>query len=148
MKIEIRQARKQDFEFIYKMIKQLNGIPEEDEQLDRQKLAEIFDDHLEKPSKFCYVAEISEIAVGFMSFLFDEQLSEMGKVLTLEELVVDEAVRGQGVGTHLVHYATEFAKKSACEVMQTTTNFRRKETLQFYEKLGWNKNGYRFGFEL
>jgi len=147
MKIEIRSATAQDFGFICQMIRQLNEVPQ-DGVLDDEKLENIFHTALKNPTKFYYLAEHFGKAVGFMSFLFDYQLSEIGYVLTIEELVIDENFHRQGIGAKLIDFAVEFAKARDCQVMQLTTNFRRIETHQFYESQGWDKNGYRFGLSL
>ena len=144
MNIEIRKALERDFEFVCSMIKQLNGVSEETEILEDQKLKDIFLKHLISTSKFCYVAEVSGISVGFMSCSLDLVLSEIGEVLIIDELVVDEKSHGTGVGRALIDCALRFAKSRGCYLVQATTNFRNKGTHQFYEKVGFNKNGYRF----
>jgi ribosomal protein S18 acetylase RimI-like enzyme len=69
------------------------------------------------------------------------------KKAKLEDLVVDEAYRGQGIGTVLIKTAIEKAKKEKAYYIDFTSRPSREAGNQLYEKLGFEKreaNVYRY----
>ena len=74
-----------------------------------------------------------------------EHNSPGGAILAL---VVSEKMRGRGVGEALINAAeNDFAQKNIRRVA-VYTHFRRTEAHEFYEKLGYTKNGFRLVKEL
>jgi GNAT superfamily N-acetyltransferase len=74
-----------------------------------------------------------------------EHNSPGGAILAL---VVSEKVRGRGVGHGLIAAAeSNFAQRNIRRVA-VYTHFRRTEAREFYEKLGYTKNGFRLVKEL
>jgi GNAT superfamily N-acetyltransferase len=51
--------------------------------------------------------------------------------------VVDESMRGEGIGSALVAYAREWARDNGCARLRVTTNVTRLDTHQFYERRGF-----------
>ena len=63
-------------------------------------------------------------------------------------LVVSDSMRGQGVGRALIEVAeNDFIARNVRRVA-LNTRFQRVEAHQFYERLGYTKNGFRFVKEL
>ena len=52
-------------------------------------------------------------------------------------LVVDEAVRGQGIGAKLMDEAERWARKQGLAKMRLRSNIKRGDAHRFYEKLGY-----------
>ena len=74
-----------------------------------------------------------------------EHNSPGGAILAL---VVSENMRGRGVGEALIKAAENcFAQKNIRRVA-VYTHFRRTEAHEFYEKVGYTKNGFRLVKEL
>ena len=68
-----------------------------------------------------------------------------GRILAL---VVSEKMRGRGVGEALIAAAErDLAQKNITRVA-VDTHFRRTQAHEFYEKLGYEKNGFRLVKEL
>jgi GNAT superfamily N-acetyltransferase len=68
----------------------------------------------------------------------------------LEDVVVDESVRGKGVGAALTEAAIEVAREWGANYLALTSNPRREAANQLYKKLGfkrWETNVYRFDLE-
>jgi|ERR1700724_3594736 ribosomal protein S18 acetylase RimI-like enzyme len=79
-----------------------------------------------------------------ISYSFEHN-SPGGAILAL---VVSEKVRGRGVGHGLITAAeNDFAQRNIRRVA-VYTHFRRTEAHEFYEKLGYTKNGFRLVKEL
>ncbi|MCG7381489.1 GNAT family N-acetyltransferase [Paenibacillus sp. ACRRY] len=55
----------------------------------------------------------------------------------IEGVRIDRNYRGQGVGESLFQYAIHEAKSMGCELIQLTTDKKRKDAHRFYERLGF-----------
>lgn len=62
----------------------------------------------------------------------------------LEDLFVDEKMRGQGLGTMLIDAAIAEAKKRKLYKLVGTSRIARTEVHGFYEKQGFKKYGWEF----
>ena len=65
----------------------------------------------------------------------------------LEDLFVDENVRGQGLGTMLLGAVITEAKKRKLYKLIGTSRISRKRLHTFYEKHGFKKHGWEFRME-
>ena len=76
----------------------------------------------------------SPTALGILyeSFVFD-------KCMHIESFVIDENMRGKGVGAMLMAASENFAKENGCEFIDLITLSRRRKdgTHNFYEKMGF-----------
>jgi GNAT superfamily N-acetyltransferase len=63
----------------------------------------------------------------------------------LGALVVDEAERGHGIGRALVEATEAEARLRGCELFFLTTSERRDDAHAFYESLGLEQTGRRYG---
>jgi ribosomal protein S18 acetylase RimI-like enzyme len=65
----------------------------------------------------------------------------------LEDVVVDNAVRGQGVGAALTDEVIRLAREMGANYLALTSNPRREAANRLYQRLGfkrWETNVYRF----
>jgi len=63
-------------------------------------------------------------------------------------LVVDESVRGQGVGRALVAAAEAELAQAGCGLLEVTSSMRFLDAHTFYEHLGYDQTSVRFAKEL
>ena len=143
-KIAIRRADENDFHYIYDLICQL--VDAEYGTISQQSLREIYVNNLNSDEKEIYVAEENDVVVGFISVTYDMRLSEVGKVAVIDELVVDAKQRSNGIGSQLLDFAINCAKSNSCYYIEVETSQKRIDTHRFYEKSGFVKNGFRFGY--
>lgn len=71
------------------------------------------------------------------------------KTMYLEEMVVDEAHRGKGIGGLLLEKAIEKAKEVGAKELDLTSNQSRTSAIALYESYGFTKrdtNAYRLIF--
>lgn len=89
---------------------------------------------------------------GFAFFVRNEQNKIVGGVngytfygcIYVDQLWVDESLRGQGFGTKLMLATEELGKKRGC--VFATVNTMDWEGLDFYKKLGYKVEFERHGF--
>ena len=92
-------------------------------------------DELAASNRLCVlIAEDDTGPLGMISFSFNLALRYGGEYSQIEELIVDEAGRGKGLGALLVNEAIDRARKRGCLEMGL---YARETTRAFYEKLGF-----------
>ena len=67
----------------------------------------------------------------------------------IEDIVVDEVARGQGIATKLIHVGLELSKEYGAKGVMLTSNPRRIVANHLYQKMGfkpWETNLYFYEF--
>jgi len=83
--------------------------------------------------------------IGTFTCYTYEHNSPSGRILAL---VVSDKMRGRGVGHALIAAAEEDLAQKNISRVAVNTRFEREEAHQFYEKVGYTRNGFRFVKEL
>jgi GNAT superfamily N-acetyltransferase len=91
------------------------------------------------------VAAIGDAIVGLATIHLRHMLNHESPIGQLTLLVVDESVRGRGVGRILVAESEAWARARGCKRFVVTTALRRADAHAFYEKLGYTHTGRRYG---
>lgn len=90
------------------------------------------------PNQRMIVGEMHGDVVAYMQISFIPGLSRKGAWRgQLESIRVASHRRGQGIGTALLHWAIECCRQRGCRLVQLTSDRRRPEALQLYERLGF-----------
>ena len=83
--------------------------------------------------------------IGTFTCYTYEHNSPSARILAL---VVSEKMRGRGVGHALIAAAERDLAQRNIRRVAVNARFERKEAHEFYEKLGYTRNGFRFVKEL
>jgi GNAT superfamily N-acetyltransferase len=83
-----------------------------------------------------FVATIGDRVAGWAAVSADEQFVE-GYGALLEGLIVDDTMRGQGVGASLVAAAEAWARERGCVEMRVLSNVVRERAHDFYHRNGY-----------
>lgn len=141
MGFKIRRASKQDFESAYDLVGHL-GYP----NLNRELFKRVYESVLDHPDMIVLVAESdSGNIIGLESISLRPQIRLAGLLATIDELVVAETARGQGIGRALLNEAKAVTKRIAEENqlslrLQLETNRSRESYLrEFYVKNGFKE---------
>jgi GNAT superfamily N-acetyltransferase len=94
------------------------------------------------------VAQLDGEVVGCLSTSVMRVLHRPAPVGRISMMVVDEALRGRGVGVVLVRAAEEALAERGCRLVEVTSNLRRAEAHRFYERLGYERTSVRLAKEL
>lgn len=90
-----------------------------------------------------WVAELDGRVAGVATAKEFPGLHVSTPVVWLTVLVVDEQVRGRGVGRRLVEEAEQWARARGAPRMSLTSAVHRKEAHEFYVRLGYQQTGVR-----
>lgn len=63
----------------------------------------------------------------------------------IENVIVDRAQRGKGIGKAVLQFAQDFARQAGCYKVALMTGSKKPETLKFYEAAGFS--GTKTGFQ-
>ena len=88
-------------------------------------------------------AELNGMVVGCLSTSVMRVLHRPAPVGRISMMVVDEALRGRGIGAALVRAAEDALAEQGCYMVEVTSNLRRTEAHRFYERLGYDRTSVR-----
>ena len=90
------------------------------------------------------VAERESVAVGVLSLHWTPLLHRDPPLGRITVLVVDEKVRGRGIGRELVTEAERILSEAGCSAVEVTSNLRRADAHEFYRGLGYEQPSAHF----
>lgn len=143
----IRRARESDLPQLILLLEQLSiREPREDPG---PPLPEIYAETFRRidadPGQHLLVAERDGRVVGSLVLIVVPNLSHRGTPWAeIENMVVDQAVRGQRIGEALVQHAIEIARNAGCYKLTLTSNLGRTEAHRFYERMGFQTSHRAF----
>jgi GNAT superfamily N-acetyltransferase len=101
------------------------------------------------PDCTLYVAILDDDVVGSFALLVMDNLGHLGAPSAIvEDVVVDPALQGRGVGRAMMAFALERAREKRCYKLMLSSNARRREAHAFYESLGFERHGFSFRVQL
>jgi GNAT superfamily N-acetyltransferase len=131
--ITVRRASSADLLSIHGLLVELGYA-----QLTTAALAPVLHAMLDDTTRAVWMAEDEAQIVGLLTTTTRPQLRLAGLEMTIEELVVREHARGQGVGRVLLDHANREAARLGVLRVQLTTNRTRDVYLRgFYPKNGF-----------
>jgi predicted N-acetyltransferase YhbS len=138
---EIREARFSDGDSLARLIGQLGYTVTAADVVER--LAS-----MEAEGRLVLVAEIDAAVVGCLSTSVMRVLHRPAPVGRISMMVVDESVRGRGIGARLVRAAERALAARGCYMVEVTSHLRRTDAHRFYERLGYERTSVRLAREL
>jgi GNAT superfamily N-acetyltransferase len=143
MDIEIRKATEPDLPAILRLYAQ-PGI-DDDEVLALDTASAIFQRMATYPRYDVYVAMSENAIVGTFALLVMDNLAHVGAPsAVVEDVIVDEALRGRGVGGAMMKFAMKVATECGCYKLTLSSNLRRTDAHAFYRSLGFEQHGVSF----
>lgn len=138
MDIIIRPPRETDLYSLSRLMGQL-GYPATPEQV-RERLAHIDDN----PGYATRVAEVDGEVAGMIALQRGWSLTDDQPCVRVLALVVNASMRGRGVGASLMEAAEAWARERGACAVHLATALHRDEAHGFYERLGFERTGWRF----
>ena len=130
MKIIIREAQKSDMPAVISLIKELAEFEKEPDEVEIDSTILVNDGFEENSYLKCFIAENNECIIG-VAIIYNRYSTWKGRTIHLEDLIVTEKMRTNGVGTLLLDKVVNYAKK---------LNVKRVS----WEVINWNKKAIKF----
>lgn len=148
MEALIREAQTEDFEGVFALVLELREHFEDHKLVDKEGLLAIYERFLEHDDRYVYVAETGGSIIGLMSLTIGASLYDHKPYVVIDELVVNAAHRGQGVGKRLVDEAFSRAVERGCGEVCVDTTTSNEGALRFYREHGFDHESVMFEKEL
>lgn len=94
-----------------------------------------------------FVAESEGRVVGCLSTSIMQVIHRPAPVGRISMMVVEDNLRGQGIGAQLVAAAERYLVGEGCQLVEVTSNLARERAHAFYERLGYEKTSVRLARE-
>lgn len=134
----IRDAHARDAEAVARLLGELGYPAEASAAAGRLERLGIVGDRV-------FVAEVEGEVVGLAHLQVTPTIEYDRPVAKIGALVVDEKRRGQGIGRALAAAVEAEARARNCVVLFLTTSEHRDDAHAFYESLGLEQTGRRYG---
>lgn len=135
--MEIRSARTSDALEIAALVDQLGYAASAEEVAARLGL-------IEASGQAVLVAEIDGRVVGCLSTSTMTVLHRPAPVGRISMMVVEEGLRGRGIGAELVAAAERLLAAKGCQLVEVTSNLKRTDAHRFWERIGYERTSARF----
>lgn len=127
----IRRAKPEDLADLLSLLAQMHN--EDPPSPPGENLLGVYREILSNPSRALLVAVAGESVVGTLDLLVVPNMSHGGQPwAAIENVVVDQAHRRQGIGGALVDVATDLARSHGCYKLQLVSHQRRDAAHALY----------------
>ena len=130
MKIIVREAQEKDMTDVINLINELAEFEKEPNEVEIDSTILVNDGFREKSYFKCFVAEYKNNIIG-AAIIYNRYSTWKGRTIHLEDLIVTENMRTNGVGTLLLDKVVNYAK-----------NLKVKRVS--WEVINWNKKAIKF----
>ena len=141
--LRIREAAPKDIPALLSFYAQLRGYPEKPLSISRAKAT--LKAIKKNPNHRIFIACHEGKPVGTFTWFLMPNLAHRGQpAAVVENVVVDETRRGNGMGQKMMRFAMRLARAKKCYKLALSTNLRRRRAHHFYRALGFAQHGYSF----
>lgn len=132
----IREAKNEDLKELLELYLDLHeeSIPEQSD-----RLSGTWEQILEDQNHHLIVNKINgKIVSSCVCVIIPNLTRNVRPYAFLENIVTHKDYRGQGLASECLEYAKQIAEDCNCYKMMLMTGSRKKETLDFYKRCGYN----------
>jgi GNAT superfamily N-acetyltransferase len=138
----IRRLKKEDLPALARLYVQFWN-----EESSPGKMQETFARLRDDPDYIFLVADVDdEIAGSLMGIVCEELYGECRPFMVIEDVIVDQKFRQQGIGSALMREIEAYAVSRNCNYIIFVSERERTDSLPFYRSLGYEPDSYR-GFK-
>jgi predicted N-acetyltransferase YhbS len=144
----IRAATEEDIPRILELYEELvitSSEVEQERNLSLKEYIKVYEQIKAMPGHELLVAEDEGEVVGSVVLITVPNLSHNASPWAIiENVIVTQKHRRQGVGKQLMEYAIAHAQEAGCYVIELSSNKTRHEAHRFYESLGFEASAHGF----
>jgi Acetyltransferases len=144
MQAVIRNVKAEDFDAVLPLFHQLWP----NKEIEGAELKKVFQRGADSERDELFCAEINGEIIGFCAYAIINNLWQEGYISYIYAMVVDEKLRGQGIGTSLINEAVSRSRAQGMKRIELDSGFPREQAHKFYEKLGFEKRAFLFSMIL
>lgn len=137
MNYTIRTAKKSDMSRVHELIKELAEFEKEPHAVEVTVNDLEADGFGEKPAFNCFVAEVKGNVEG-IALIYNRYSTWKGKIIHLEDLIVNNKFRGSGIGSALLDEVVKYGKNIGAKRINWEVLDWNEPAIAFYEKKGAN----------
>lgn len=137
--LKIRKFELDDLDKVYELMNILY-----EGKLKYDKFKNIYKLKLQDQNSYYIVAIENDDIVGVLTSELQEKLHRERLQLFIEDLIVEESKRNNGIGKALIENAINFAKDNNCEVVELTSYKDNIKAHKFYENNGFINHSIKF----
>lgn len=135
MSFIIRDAEKQDMQQVLELIQELADFEKESDAVEVTKEDLIREGFGENPLFHCFVAEVEGNIRG-IALVYYRFSTWKGRTIHLEDLIVNESMRGTGLGSALYKRVMQYAAEKGVKRVEWNVLDWNKPAVDFYKKSG------------
>jgi GNAT superfamily N-acetyltransferase len=146
--MSIRHCTDEDLPAVVNLITQLARVSGSEKRFELEQFKQIFDRMKLRPETYAnFVYENDGKILGFLSMVFYATFFHRVGTAQVNELVVDENQRGQGIGQALMKAAEMEARHRGMDELEVGTERDNLAAQVFYRKFGFDEEYVLFGME-
>ncbi len=147
--IIIRDMHKEDVARVADLMGQLDELFNSGHDIFAETITATFEKMYEHKSIYKnYVALLEDKIVGFMSVIIYKTFFHAGGTALINELIVDKAVRGRGIGELIINKIKVLANIQRFNEIEVSASIDNKKAINFYKKNGFVDESILLGMEL
>ncbi len=101
---------------------------------------EYFTDKVSGKSGICFIALEDDKLVGYIAgSMMKPDSTRSVSVASLDNMLVEEEYRGNGIGTSLLEHFKKWAKAKGAGSVEVSAYFNNKKAIRFYQSVGFKK---------
>ena len=135
MEFNIREAQVTDMPEVLKLINDLAVFEKEPDAVEVTVKDLEQDGFGDNPAFKCFVAVTNKTVQG-IAIIYNRYSTWKGKIIHLEDLIVNEAYRHQGIGTALLNEVVKYASSIKAKRINWEVIDWNKPAISFYESKG------------
>ncbi|ENT4822742.1 TPA: aminoalkylphosphonate N-acetyltransferase [Citrobacter freundii] len=136
---ELRRATAQDTEAVYALVCELKQA-----SFDYPAFRAGFTANLQDARLRYQLALLDGQAVGLIGLHLQYHLHHANWIGEIQELVVMPQARGLKIGSQLLAWAEQEARKAGAEMTELSTSVKRHDAHRFYLREGYEQSHFRF----
>ncbi|MDM5279026.1 GNAT family N-acetyltransferase [Paenibacillus silvae] len=145
--ITIKPIEPQDLPGLNQLYHELMDTPPDEQQMNEQQMQKTFQ-YMEKNGHYYVLGayDHDELVGSVMGIECMDLMGSCEPFMVVENVIVSERERRQGIGQKLMLEIEQIAKDRGCAYIILVSGDQRKEAHRFYEKLGFRDElvqGYR-----